>query len=286
MVPLLMFIFHQFGAAFVSTGTGRPSTKPEATRHDTPHASLDSLDPVKVFEATATMVMVTISYSASNAAVEQAAMKREELDGAGNPAALKREELDIAANTFKLSLIESTLKDEDASEPAKKAAKQLRGQMLQKMANPQGSLATPSPGPAPSPQSPFIIGVSYAVSKYILDKCKEQLDKVASQGTTLGMSAKASGYRALNEFKTLIFESVYQALTGTQQVAIEKAAAIVAAAAKEKEMKAKFLEKEEAKAKFLEAASTIRCRRLALTPSPRKRSSRRGPPSTRWTNPP
>ena len=78
--------------------------------------------------------------------------------------------------------------------------------------------------------------------------------------------------------------SVYQAFTGTQQVSIEKYSA------KEKEefqkRKAKFLEKEEAKAKFLEAASTIRCRRLALTPSPRKRSSRRGPPSTRWTNPP
>ena len=251
----------------MSTGTGRPSTKPEATRHDTPHASLDSLDPVKVFEATATMVMVTISYSASNAAVEQAAMKREELDGAGNPAALKREELDIAANTFKLSLIESTLKDEDASEPAKKAAKQLRGQMLQKMANPQGSLATPSPGPAPSPQSPFIIGVSYAVSKYILDKCKEQLDKVASQGTTLGMSAKASGYRALNEFKNLIFESVYQAFTGTQQVSIEKYSA------KEKEefqkRKAKFLEKEEAKAKFLEAASN-KMQKVGFDPLPKE----------------
>ena len=83
------------------------------------------------------------------------------------------------------------------------------------------------------------------------------------------MSAKASGYRALNEFKTLIFESVYQAFTGTQQVAIEKAAAIVAAAAKEKEMKAKFLEKEEAKAKFLEAASN-KMQKVGFDPLPKE----------------
>lgn len=196
MLPVLANLAYQYGAAFVPIGTGPPS-KPAANRHDTPHASLDFLKVCDMArEAGPALGMglgLRLSSKLAGAAVEQ-------VD-------LKRTELDLTAKAFRLSLVESTLNDKDASEPAKKVARQLRDQMVQESANPQGSLPTPSPDPAPSPPPSFIIDVCTSVCNYILDQCKaqlkEQLSKVASQGvawcTTVGERAIDYGDEVSND---------------------------------------------------------------------------------------